>query len=334
MARKALRYEPEEWAEHVQSGDVRAAARLMRLLDDHDPLAFEVMKFVYRATGRARVLGVTGNPGAGKSTLVNRLIGYFRRQGLSVGVVAVDPSSPFTGGAILGDRIRMQQFATDPGVFIRSQATRGKLGGLAGSTNDIVNVLDAMGYEIVMVETVGVGQDEIDIMKLADSVAVIMIPGLGDDIQAIKAGIMEIADVFVLNKADRDGADRTHRDLAMVLSLSDHDATSWLPPIVKTVAARGEGIDDLVGAIARHRDWMAEGDRLATRRRQQLRLRVETVLKERILAAARSEAGLEEQVAAGFAAHIDPYRLADELFRGVVRAESARVAADAEEDDG
>ncbi|MCB9379022.1 MAG: methylmalonyl Co-A mutase-associated GTPase MeaB [Holophagales bacterium] len=324
----------DDLVERLRARQPRAVGQAISVVEAGGERQAELVRRVYGSTGRARMIGVTGPPGAGKSTLVDRLAAAIRAGGETVGILCVDPSSPFSGGALLGDRIRMQERATDAGVFIRSMATRGAMGGLARATRDAADLLDAAGFDWVLIETVGVGQDEVDVVRSVDTVLVVAVPGLGDDIQAIKAGIMEIADVFVLNKADRDGADRTHRDLAMVLSLSDHDATSWLPPIVKTVAARGEGIDDLVGAIARHRDWMAEGDRLAARRRQQLRLRVETVLKERILAAARSEAGLEEQVAAGFAAHIDPYRLADELFRGVVRAESARVAADAEEDEG
>jgi len=328
-ARRAV--DLDDLVERLRARQPRAVGQAISVVEAGGERQAELVRRVYGSTGRARMIGVTGPPGAGKSTLVDRLAAAIRTGGETVGILCVDPSSPFSGGALLGDRIRMQERATDPGIFIRSMATRGAMGGLARATRDAADLLDAAGYDWVLIETVGVGQDEVDVVRSVDTVLVVAVPGLGDDIQAIKAGIMEIADVFVLNKADRDGADRTYRDLAMVLSLSDHDETSWLPPIVKTVAARGEGVDDLVGAIARHRDWMATGDRLAERRRQQLRLRVETILKERVLAAARSEAGLEDQVAAGFAAHTDPYRLADELFRGVVRAESARAATDAEE---
>lgn len=321
----------DDLVERLRARQPRAVGQAISVVEAGGERQAELVRRVFGSTGRARMIGVTGPPGAGKSTLVDRLAASIRAGGETVGILCVDPSSPFSGGALLGDRIRMQERATDPGVFIRSMATRGAMGGLARATRDAADLLDAAGFDWVLIETVGVGQDEVDVVRSVDTVLVVAVPGLGDDIQAIKAGIMEIADVFVLNKADRDGADRTYRDLAMVLSLSDHDETSWLPPIVKTVAARGEGIDELVGAIGRHRDWMAVGERLAARRRQQLRLRVETILKERVLAAARSEAGLEEQVAAGFTARTDPYRLADELFRGVVRAESARAAAGEEE---
>jgi LAO/AO transport system kinase len=273
------------------------------------------------------VVGVTGPPGAGKSTLVDRLAGALRARGETVGVLCVDPTSPYSGGALLGDRIRMQGLATDPGVFIRSMATRGALGGLARATRDAVDVLDAAGFDWVLVETVGVGQDEVDVVASVDTVLVVTVPGLGDDIQAIKAGILEIADVFVLNKADREGAERAMRDLALVLSLAEEmSAEDWLPPIVRTVASRGEGIGELVAAIERHRAWMAAGGRLAARRKAQLELRVEAILKDRMLAAARAEAGLDREVARGFAEHIDPYRLAEELFEGVVRAAAARAS--------
>jgi LAO/AO transport system kinase len=219
----------------------------------------------------------------------------------------------------------MQGLATDPGVFIRSMATRGALGGLARATRDAVDLLDAAGFDWVLVETVGVGQDEVDVVESVDTVLVVAVPGLGDDIQAIKAGILEIADVFVLNKADREGADRTYRDLALVLSLADHDETSWLPPIVRTVAPRGEGIAEVLDAIERHRAWMERNGRLAERRRAQLRLRVESILKDRVLAAARESAGLAAAVTRGFAARTDPYTLADTLFRGVLAAGSGRA---------
>ncbi|MCA9521667.1 MAG: methylmalonyl Co-A mutase-associated GTPase MeaB [Myxococcales bacterium] len=323
MARRALRYEPDEWADRVRNGGVRAAARLMRMLDDHDPLAFEVMKRVYRSTGRARVLGVTGNPGAGKSTLVTRLIGQFRQARETVGIVAVDPSSPYSGGAILGDRIRMQQFATDPGVFIRSQATRGKLGGLASSTNDVVNVLDAMGYDVVIVETVGVGQDEIDIMKLADTVLVVMVPGYGDDIQTIKAGLLEIADLFVVNKADRHGIDTTLRDLRQLQTLREAHDERWTPPILKTVAVRGDGIPELMQSLQRHRDFLVESGEHDRRRQRRAVLGLVELLSDRIkvrLEQWLSKGGQLEALGAAIAGRErDPYSETEAILGSLLR---------------
>ncbi len=310
--------------ERLRERQPRAVGRAISIVEAGGAAQAELVRRVFPATGRARTVGITGPPGAGKSTLVDRLAAAARGRGETVGILCIDPTSPYSGGALLGDRIRMQGLATDPGVFIRSMATRGALGGLARSTRDAVDLLDAAGFDWVLVETVGVGQDEVDVVASVDTVLVVAVPGLGDDIQALKAGILEIADVFVLNKADREGADRAYRDLASVLSLGDHDAESWLPPIVRTVAARDEGIDEVAAAIERHRAWLGEGERLAERRRSQLRLRVETILKERVLAAAREEAGLESEVARGFAERADPYTLADQLFRGVVAAESGR----------
>jgi len=243
-------------ADRVLQGDVRAAARLMRLIDDAQPAAEPELRALFPSTGRAQLIGITGNPGSGKSTLVDRLIAHVRGQGKTVGVLAVDPTSPFTGGAILGDRIRMQDHALDPGVFIRSLATRGQLGGLSRATGDCVRVLDAMGKDLVIVETVGVGQDEVEVCRLAHTTVVVVVPGLGDDIQAIKAGILEVADLFCVNKADREGADRTVRDLRQMLELSvqDHEVA-----IVKTVASQGEGITELWDTIQAHYAFLKSG---------------------------------------------------------------------------
>jgi LAO/AO transport system kinase len=304
----------------------RAVARAISLAEGGGPAQRELVGRIYGETGRARVLGVTGPPGAGKSTLVDRLARLYRERGETVAVLAVDPSSPFSGGAILGDRIRMQGHYTDPGVFIRSMATRGNMGGLARASRDAVDVLDAAGFDRVLVETVGVGQDEVDVVKSVDTVAVVTVPGLGDDIQAIKAGILEIADVFVVNKADREGADRSVRDLQMMLGLAAEHG-DWVPPIVKTVGARGEGIAELAEAADRHLAWLIGSGELAARRRAHLRLRVETILKERVVSEADRILGLDREVERGFAARADPYRVADRLFDGVVRREAEERGA-------
>lgn len=243
-------------AERVLQGEVRAAARLMRDIDDGLKSSVEELKLLYPHTGNAFIVGITGPPGAGKSTLVDQLTAAFRKRKKKVGIVAVDPTSPFTGGAILGDRIRMNRHADDPGVFIRSLATRGHMGGVSRSTGDVVNVLDAMGMDVIIIETVGVGQDEIDIVRMAHTTVVVMVPGLGDDIQAIKAGILEIGDVFVVNKSDRDEADRTVRDLAMMLDMNPDKDRAWRPKVLKTEATRNIGIEDLVVELEAHRDYL------------------------------------------------------------------------------
>lgn len=245
-------------AARILKGDIRAAARLMRDVDDGFPSALEELKTLYPHTGKAYIIGITGPPGAGKSTLTDQITAAFRKSGKRVGIVAVDPTSPFTGGAILGDRIRMNRHADDEGVFIRSLATRGALGGVSRSTGEVVNIMDAMGMDIVIIETVGVGQDEIDIVRMAHTTVVVMVPGLGDDIQAIKAGILEIADVFVVNKADREGSDRTARELSMMLEMGNRQEGEWLPKVMKTEASRGVGIEELVAEFSEHHCWLIE----------------------------------------------------------------------------
>jgi LAO/AO transport system kinase len=304
-----------EIARLVVAGDVRTAARLMRDLDDNRPGAVDVMKRLYPHTGKAFVLGITGNPGAGKSTVVDGLIDYYRKQGKRVGVVAVDPSSPFSGGAILGDRIRMQRHATDDGVFIRSLATRGHLGGLSRSTSDVVAVMDAMGYDVVIVETVGVGQDEVDVVGQAETAVVVTVPGLGDEIQAIKAGILEIADVLVVNKSDREGADRTVRDLTQMLELRGHDSEPV--EIVRTVATSGKGIDELAKAAERHRERESTDSRHPRHRR-----RAESAVREHALdrlrrAVDETMADRGELVDRVVARALDPYSAAEELVEAI-----------------
>ena len=245
-------------AKRILQGDIRAASRLMRDIDDRVPSALESLKDLYPNTGRAYIIGITGPPGSGKSTLVDKMIDILRKDGKSVGIVAVDPTSPFSGGAILGDRIRMQRHATDEGVFIRSLATRGCLGGLTRSTQDIINVMDAMGKDIILVETVGVGQDEVEVVNTAHTSIVVLVPGLGDDIQAIKAGIIEIGDLFVINKSDREGADKMERDLRMVLEMGHRRGNGWEPLIYKTEAISGKGVFELVYGIYRHKQALEQ----------------------------------------------------------------------------
>jgi LAO/AO transport system kinase len=260
-------------ADRVLAGDARAVARAISLVEDETAEGAALIGRIYPQTGRAYLIGVTGAPGGGKSTLVDRLIAEVRRAGLSVGVIAVDPTSPFTGGAILGDRVRMGLHAQDEGVFIRSMATRGHLGGLARATSDVALVLDAAGKDIVIIETVGVGQDEVDIVRTADLSIVVLVPGTGDDVQAIKAGIMEIADIFVVNKADREGADRVVQSVAANLSLQTFAADDWKPPIVKTEATTGAGVTELWQTIGRFREHSAPRRASRQRARQEFRLR-------------------------------------------------------------
>jgi LAO/AO transport system kinase len=304
-----------ELAGRVLAGDLRAAARLMRDLDDGAPGAVEALRVLYPHTGAAWIVGITGTPGGGKSTLVDALVGDLRARGQRVGVVAVDPSSPFSGGAILGDRIRMQRHALDPGVFIRSLATRGHLGGLSRSTADAAVVLEAAGFQAILVETVGVGQDEVDVVRLADTTVVVTVPGLGDDVQAIKHGILEIADVLVVNKADREGADRTVRDLHAMLSLRPDTAPDL--EILLTVASRGDGIAELVRAIEQHRRRQENSGAFAQRRRAQAEAQLRAQLIERLRRKAETQmerqggiARLAEEVAAR---RRDPYSVVDEI---------------------
>ncbi len=305
----------------VLEAQPRALGRAISVVEDGGPLRRELVAEIYPRTGKARVVGITGPPGAGKSTLVDRIAQALRARDLKVAILAVDPTSPFSGGAILGDRIRMQGLYTDPGVFIRSMATRGAMGGLARATHDAIDLVDAAGYDWVLVETVGVGQDEVDIVRTVDTVVVVTVPGLGDDIQAIKAGLMEIADLFVVNKADRDGVDRVVRDIELMLSLGDQ-GDGWRPPLIKAVARQGSGIDEILAEIEHHTQWLAAEGGLAERRRRRFRQRVEELLKERVLRSAVEHVGLEDAVTDALEHRIDPYRVADQVFRGVLDEEN------------
>ena len=304
--------------DRIAAGDARAVARAISKVEDVSKDAAELMKQVFPLTGRGLIIGITGAPGAGKSSLVDKLALHYRRQGERVGIVAVDPSSPFSGGAILGDRIRMQTLGLDAGVFIRSMATRGNLGGLARTTVDAVSILDAAGYGKIIIETVGVGQDEVEVVKAADVSVVVLVPGMGDDIQAIKAGIMEIGDIFVINKADRDGVNSTEKELQALLSLAERD-DAWQPPIIKTIAIESAGIEDLAKAIESYRDFHLRTQSGIGRRRAIARWRILELLRERLVAQTLDSAAASEkldQLAGEVASRQrDPYSAVEEIMK-------------------
>jgi LAO/AO transport system kinase len=302
----------------IAAGNTRAVARAISKVEDVSSEASQLMKSVFPMTGRGLVIGITGAPGAGKSSLVDKLALHYRRQGERVGIVAVDPSSPFSGGAILGDRIRMQTLGLDEGVFIRSMATRGNLGGLARSTVDAVSILDAAGYGKIIIETVGVGQDEVEVVKAADVCIVVLVPGMGDDIQAIKAGIMEIGDIFVINKADREGVNTTEKELEALLSLASR-ADQWEPPIVKTVATESKGVQELAAAVENYRQSHLKTEVGNPRQQAIARWRILELLRERLLTQTLASSGASEKLerlASEVASRQrDPYSAVDELLQ-------------------
>ena len=315
----------QDWVERVRSGDPRALARAISAIENSYAGSRELLQALFPHTGKARVIGITGAPGAGKSTLVDQLAREYRKQDRTIGVVAVDPTSPFSGGAILGDRIRMLAHHADPGIFIRSMATRGFLGGLARATTDVATALDASGKNIILIETVGVGQDEVDIVRLADITVLILVPGMGDDVQTIKAGIMEIADIFVINKSDREGAERVEREIRAMQSLAPRK-DRWTPPIVKTVATDGRGIADLTAAIANFEKYLQQQDLLLRKKISNWRERLVEMFRDALLDRLLSERLSQEELsrlASEVAEHQrDPYSLVEEIVGKFAKCDS------------
>ena len=307
------------WIEQLRAGDVRALARAISSVENRAPGWSELLKALFPHSGKARVLGLTGPPGAGKSTLVDQLARFYRKQSHTVGIIAVDPTSPYTGGAILGDRIRMQDHFSDPGIYIRSMATRGSLGGLARTTADVATVLDASGRDLIMIETVGVGQDEVDIVRLAEVTVVILVPGMGDDVQTIKAGIMEIADIFVINKSDRDGAEHVEREIRTLQSLAMR-SDGWTPPIIKTVASQALGIEELAAAVASYEDYLKKKNLVMNKSVENWQQRLVEMLRDTMLEKARqhmADGGLGRYAAEVAEHKRDPYTVVEEIAANV-----------------
>ena len=305
----------DAFVRRIQAGDVRAMARAISAIEDNAPEATRLLKALFPHSGKARIVGLTGAPGSGKSTLVDQLAREYRKGGNTIGIIAVDPTSPYTGGAILGDRIRMQAHHADAGIYIRSMATRGFLGGLARTTADVATVLDASGKDLVLVETVGVGQDEVDIVRLADVTIVILVPGMGDDVQTIKAGIMEIADIFVINKSDHEGSERVEKEIRALQSLATRK-DGWVPPVVKTVATTAAGVQELAETIRKYREFLVGKDLLRKRRAENWETRLVEMLRDTLLEKARGElsAGDLSRLAAEIAEHKrDPYSVIEEI---------------------
>lgn len=310
-----LALELQSWVERLRKGDPRALARAISVVEDRLSGCSALLKALFPYTGKARIVGLTGAPGSGKSTLVDQLARHYRKAGHKIGIIAVDPTSPYSGGAILGDRIRMQEHFSDPGVYIRSMATRGALGGLARTTTDVTAVLDAAGHDMVLIETVGVGQDEVDIVRLADVTVVVLVPGMGDDVQSIKAGIMEIADIFVINKSDREGTERVEREVRAMQSLATRK-DNWVPPIVKTVASQGLGTSELAAAVAEYEAYLQKQGLLLKRTAQNWQERIVTMLQDALLEKARAQLkdGELARCAEEVAEHKrDPYTLIEEI---------------------
>ncbi|HXK88829.1 MAG TPA: methylmalonyl Co-A mutase-associated GTPase MeaB [Thermosynergistes sp.] len=302
-------------------GDPRAIARLISLVESESTFAHEIMKAIYPHTGKAHLVGVTGAPGAGKSTLVDKIISRYKELGKSVGIIAVDPSSPFSGGAILGDRLRMQQHALDPSVFIRSMGTRGSLGGLSRAAYEAALILDACGKDIVIIETAGVGQTEIDIVRIADTVILLLVPGMGDDVQIMKAGIMEIADIFVVNKADREGADKIVAEVNLMLDIAGE--RSWRPPVLKAIAESGQGVDDIIRAVEEHRLYLQKSEEGKKRRSSRIRHEVEEILRRdiaRIVEKEWEERSSNDLIEALASRRSDPYTEAGRLLEDILGA--------------